>query len=87
MLQKLSHAVYMFLFMLPTVFCVLRLYQILATFSDFLGTFPKIVVHIPNQFGIEIFLLNFGFTPPQSKFPWQRDKNQENSHNSTTTYA
>ena len=61
-----------------------RLYQILATYSDFLGTFPKVVVHIPNQFGIKMFLLNFGFTLPQSEFPWQCNKNQENGHNSAT---
>ena len=29
--------------------------------------------HLPSYF--EIFLLNFCFTPPQSTFPWQHDKN------------
>ena len=61
------------------------LYQILVT--NFLGTLLKVVVQPPIQFTTKIFLLNFCFMPPQSTFPWQRDKNRKNCHNSATAHA
>ena len=62
-------------------------YQILVTFFNFLGTFPKVVVQLAIQFATKIFLLNFCFTPPQNAFPWQHNKNQKNGHNSATAHA
>ena len=64
-----------------------RLYQILVTFLNFLGTLPKVVVQPPIQYTTKIFLLNFCFTPRQSMFLWQSDKNRKNGHNSATAHA
>ena len=64
-----------------------RLYQILMTFFNCLGTFPKVVVQPPIQFTTKIFLFNICFMPPQSAFPWQCDKNRKNGHSSATTHA
>ena len=61
---------------------MLRPYQVLMTFFNFLGTLTNVVVQLPIQ-----FTTSTHFTPPQNVFLWQRDKNQKNGSNSETAQA
>ena len=61
---------------------MLRPYQVLMTFFNFLGTLTNVVVQLPIQ-----FTTSTHFTPPQNVFLWQRDKNQKNGSNSATAQA
>ena len=61
---------------------MLRPYQVLMTFLNFLGTLANVGVQLPIQFTISTH-----FMPPQNVFPWQRDKNKKNGSNSATAQA
>ena len=61
---------------------MLRPYQVLMTFFNFLGTLTNVVVQLPIQ-----FTTSTHFTPPQNVFLWQRDKSQKNGSNSATAQA
>ena len=58
-----------------------------GNFLQFLRNSLRSWVQLPIQFSTKFFLLNFCFTPPQSTFLLQSNKNQKNSHKSATAHV